>query len=331
MLKKIFTAFICISLILSLAACGSAPTEQEENTAISTSTPANTSDTKKSASPTPTVTSLHVQSKLGSWDGKKIKLLAIGNSYSMNALSYFYEICKAEGAEEVILGNLVIGGCSVATHLSNAMTGANAYTYRKCKRTNSNSKFSDWKVSENISMLDMLNDEEWDIITFQQYSAHAGLSETYDDLQKLMTIVKGANKKSDTVYAWHMTWAYQKGYQDNSFSPYAFTQSKMYNDICDAVQAKIVPNNEISVIIPSGTAIQNARAALGDVLSTDGSHLNELGQYILGYTWYAALTGKTLTELKYAITSIKHDEATKKTVLNAVNDAVTNSFAVTEK
>ncbi len=249
----------------------------------------------------------------------------------MNALSYFYEICKAEGAEEVILGNLVIGGCSVATHLSNAMTGAKAYTYRKCKRKNPDSKFSDWVVSENVSMLDMLNDEEWDIITFQQYSAHAGLPETYDDVPKLMTIVKGANKKSDTLYAWHMTWAYQKGYQDNSFNLYSFTQSKMYKAICDTVQAKIVPDDSISVVIPSGTAIQNARAVLGDVLSTDGSHMNELGQYILGYTWYAAFTGKTLTELKYAITSVKNDEVTKKAVLDAVNAAVSNSFEVAEK
>ena len=46
------------------------------------------------------------------------------------------------------------------------------------------------------------------------------------------------------------------------------------------------------MIIPSGTAIQNARTSvLGDTFNRDGSHLNKIGKYTAACTWYEALTG----------------------------------------
>ena len=76
-------------------------------------------------------------------------------------------------------------------------------------------------------------------------------------------------------------------------------QMKMYECITDTVQQHIVPRTDFAAIIPSGTAIQNARSSyFGDKLTRDGYHLNELGRLIAGYTWFCMLTAKDIKECK---------------------------------
>lgn len=58
----------------------------------------------------------------------------------------------------------------------------------------------------------------------------------------------------------------------------------MYNAIIDCVKSEVLKHNEFVNVIPSGTAIQNARtSSLGDSLDRDGYHLSyDLGRYIAG-------------------------------------------------
>ena len=58
-----------------------------------------------------------------------IKILAIGNSFSVDAMEYLCDICDAAGIGDIVLGNLYIGGCSLDTHWNNIQKDANAYTY----------------------------------------------------------------------------------------------------------------------------------------------------------------------------------------------------------
>ena len=49
-----------------------------------------------------------------------VKILSIGNSFSQDAVEqYLHEIAAADG-RQVIIGNMYIGGCSLAKHLVNA-------------------------------------------------------------------------------------------------------------------------------------------------------------------------------------------------------------------
>ena len=54
--------------------------------------------------------------------GKVIKVLAIGNSFSEDAVEqYLYELAAAQG-DSLIIGNAYIGGCSLEMHLDNLKT-----------------------------------------------------------------------------------------------------------------------------------------------------------------------------------------------------------------
>ena len=56
-----------------------------------------------------------------------LKLLTVGNSSSDDAMEYVWQIASALGFKKIELGNLYIGGCSLATHRENALSGAEVY------------------------------------------------------------------------------------------------------------------------------------------------------------------------------------------------------------
>ena len=126
---------------------------------------------------------------------------------------------------------MFIGGCSLATHLSNAKNNKGAYDYR----TNTNGS---WSSRGGVSIQTAVSSENWDFITFQQVSGYSGVADSYSDLNELISIVKPLCP--DATLAWHMTWAYKVGSSHSDFSKYNRDQMTMYNAIVSAVNAKIL-------------------------------------------------------------------------------------------
>src|SRR5690606_36918348 len=109
-----------------------------------------------------------------------VKILAIGNSFSEDALeSHLYGLAKDQGTE-VIIGNLYIGGASLATHRSNAENTTPIYEYRKIGEDGNRS--NRLKISLNLAILD----EQWDYISFQQASPNSGQLETVQDRKSVV-------------------------------------------------------------------------------------------------------------------------------------------------
>ena len=129
-----------------------------------------------------------------------------------------------------------------------------------------------------------------------------------------------------------MTWAWASNY--SNYKDVYGNQVNMYNQICNAVQTKIVPNSAFSIIIPSGTAIQNARVPFGDVLNHDGTHLSNLGCYIAAATWVKTITGYDVSKLTTPYTANKTWGGATATInttnlpdiVQAVNAAVAYPF-----
>ena len=246
-------------------------------------------------------------------DDDTLKILAIGNSFSDDTMEYVYQIATNLGVTNVKLGNLYVAGCSLETHLTNAQNDAATYTYR----TNSNGT---WNDITNYKLSDAIKSENWDYITFQQSSGDSGITSTYNFLGELIEIVRPLN---DTAkFAWNMTWAYQSDSSHSAFSKYNNDQMTMYNSIVSAVKKKIDTNTDIDLVVPVGTAIQNARTStVGDTLTRDGYHLTyDLGRYIAGVTFVAKLTSLDYTKLSYAPNGISEEEIaiTKEVVKTAL-------------
>ena len=98
-----------------------------------------------------------------------LRILAIGNSFSADAVEqHLYDIAAA-GGQKMIIGNMYIGGCSLEKHWNNAKNDKAAYKYRKIDL---DGKLT---VVEGFTLSRGLMDEEWDIVTFQQQSSRSGI------------------------------------------------------------------------------------------------------------------------------------------------------------
>ena len=91
----------------------------------------------------------------------------------------------------------------------------------------------------------------------------------------------------------HQTWAYDHTSTHKDFHRYDNYQMTMYKDIVDTV-FKASELTGIKTIIPSGTAIRNARTTpLVDTITRDGYHMHRpVGRYIVACTWFEKIFSK---------------------------------------
>ena len=247
----------------------------------------------------------------------RLKILAIGNSFSMDAMEYIYQMARDLHADEIVLGDLYIAGCTLETHWNNAENNLAHYTYYK-------NVSGYWEAYPSVSIIEAILQEDWDIITLQQGSGKSGNPDTYEPyLSKLIEYVIKNATNTDVKLAWHMTWAYQADSTHGEFPLYKNDQMVMFNAIIDALKQKVQIKKEFSYIIPAGIAIQNARQYFGDILTRDGYHLSiPLGRYIAGLCWIASLTELNYKQIKYLPEGIEQEKLPiiKESVKNSVEN-----------
>ncbi len=253
--------------------------------------------------------------------GKAIKILAIGNSFSVDAMqNHLFPIFESAGYTDITLGNLYIGGCSLDVHYANLKNMTAAYTFYL-------NTDGEWEQRGGATTATGFGAAIWDVVTIQQVSSDSGRPHTYANLQKVLDIIK--QKESRAKIFWHMTWAYQQNSPHEAFAHYNGDQMTMYKAITDTVQEQVLPLSDVSGIIPAGTAIQNLRTSgLGDTLTSDGHHLKDTyGDYTAALTWFCALTGEKPEAVKYCPGTVSdyQDE-----IIQSVKNALSKPFAVTE-
>lgn len=213
-----------------------------------------------------------------------VRVLAVGNSFSEDALDYyFHDICKAAG-KNVIVGNLYIGGCTIDRHVLNTRTDSAAYRFRRIGLDGATI------TADPVTMSSGLGSDDWDFVSMQQASGVSGKYDSYANLGELIAYVDSLTPDKTTL-VWHQTWAYSPTSNHGEFSNYGSDQHAMYDSIMAASQRAMAENKALKLIVPVGTAIQNARVAGGNPdLTRDGYHLNLLlGRYIASCTWFEAI------------------------------------------
>ncbi len=216
-----------------------------------------------------------------------VRILAIGNSFSADALeNYLSELSKASG-KKIIIGNLAIAGGSLAQHVDNLQNSLAPYIFT---RIDSNGKKT---VTFNNAIAPVLTSEPWDYISLQQVSQHSGMYETFvQPLPVLYKYIKENATNPQIKLVLHQTWAYARNSGHTGFSNYQNSQQIMYTSIVNTYKKakKLVKAYHI---IPAGTAIQNARTSfIGDRFTRDGFHLEETyGRYTAACTWFEKIFG----------------------------------------
>ena len=254
---------------------------------------------------------------------RTIKILAIGNSFSEDAIEqYLHELADADGIETII-GNLFIGGCSLERHMQCVNGNLPDYRYRKIGVDGVTKETPKCDIARAIA------DDEWDYVSVQQASHFSGDYTTYQPyLSQLVAYVK-AHTKKDVKIVFHQTWAYAQNSDHGGFKRYGNSQKQMYDAINGALK-QVIKDIHPDVIVPSGTAIQNARtSSIGDNMNRDGYHLNLLyGRYTAACTWFQAIFKRSVVGNSYAPEGVTAEQ--KTIAQKAASAAVKHKFKVTQ-
>ena len=254
---------------------------------------------------------------------RTIKILAIGNSFSEDAIEqYLHELADADGIETII-GNLFIGGCSLERHMQCVNGNLPDYRYRKIGVDGVTKETPKCDIARAIA------DEEWDYVSVQQASHFSGDYTTYQPyLSQLVAYVK-AHTKKDVKIVFHQTWACAQNSDHGGFKRYGNSQKQMYDAINGALK-QVIKDIHPDVIVPSGTAIQNARtSSIGDNMNRDGYHLNLLyGRYTAACTWFQAIFKRSVVGNSYAPEGVTAEQ--KTIAQKAASAAVKHKFKVTQ-
>lgn len=211
-----------------------------------------------------------------------MKILAIGNSFSQDAVKYLHGIALADHMELKVV-NLFIGGCSLKTHWENALLDAPLYL---CELNGESTE-------EMISIKKGLESDEWDIVTLQQVSHQSIRYETYQPyLQYLSDYVKKYSPHATQMI--HQTWAYEQGSERLTVELGYSDQIEMYLDLKSAYEKAAHALGGLK-IIPCGASFQKAIAQEIGPLHRDTFHASlGIGRYLLSAVWYETLTGNSI-------------------------------------
>ena len=197
-------------------------------------------------------------------------------------------MAKAAG-KELLLCNLFIGGCSLEQHWKNWREENTAYDYEVYLPFE-----TQMTSAPEVALHEAVEDEEWNVITLQQCSHFSGIPESYSPyLSELAEYCRMVQPKSKIML--HQTWAYANNSEHPGFASYGKNQQEMYKALTEAY-ANAAMESDIDIIIPSGRAWQTARNTIGDILTADGFHGNDLGCYLASACFYEMIFGESIYE-----------------------------------
>ena len=255
-----------------------------------------------------------------------VRILGIGNSFTVDALEqHFQPLLTAEG-QDAIIGYPYRGGTWLSQHDAwSSRMDTLPYNYRKFK----NGQFTSTGLAT-YSLKMALQDEPWDYVIIQSDHDSAGIYQSYVPyMEHLISFVKTNCSNPNVKIGFYMTWAYDASSTYNSFKLYNRDQQTMYNGIIDAAKKLLADHPDITLLIPCGTAVQNARTSyMGQRMNRDGYHLHyDHGRYIASLSWYEVIFGKSALNVTWKPSSIT--DYCADMCRNAVHAAVLKPYEVT--
>ena len=210
-----------------------------------------------------------------------LRILMIGNSFTDDAAQYIGDIVKNSGIDEktCCLYTITQGGAQLQTWDNNYKSQTTVTMYRRAGK---------YAMQYTRGTLEELLHQNWDVVSLQQVSNHSNDLSTFSPyLEELVSYIKRDCTNEHVAFCWHMAWSYWSGHKGN-----VPKEESGWKSIVSTVD-KMTNKYGIDIIIPSGTAIQNARNTnlnTDKSLTRDGYHIDYgIGRYIVACTLFESL------------------------------------------
>lgn len=241
-----------------------------------------------------------------------ISILSLGNSYADDSIWLLYDILESLGYEDIYLGALYIGGSYSSQHRDNILADAPAYEYR----VNYNGS---WITTRDYKISDAINSREWDFLISNQASV-AFLSSITEGIEEILNYFE--EEQPNAKKYWNLTWSH------STSALYGKDYHGMYLKLMENAPSILESYEQIDVIVPTGTAVENIRHALDKGLMRDDLHLDlYVGRYTAALTLAKAFTGRDIANASHPA-SVTNEEF--ELIVKAVNAAFETKYAVTD-
>lgn len=253
-----------------------------------------------------------------------INILWFGHSYGVDSTEQLPKIAEAAGVDNLYVARFIKGNCSLEEHY-NYFQADTTGKYSECRP--GTTKYV--KVCKTVR--EAVNEVKWDYVIFQNSLENEGRYHTAQPyLDELVTFVRNTQKEkfgSEPVIGWNMFWPISKLREDGShekstyrLSFYGNSSDKMWDAYVKATK-ELSKDTGIKLIVPTGTAVMNARATSLNVpavkeFTRDGYHLSfDKGRYLAACTVFekivAPIVGKSV--LGNAYRALSKDKKAKMT------------------
>lgn len=217
----------------------------------------------------------------------KLKILAIGNSFTNNSTFFLPWLMSELHNDKVCIAKLVWEGSSLSMHWGAHLANSSSYDFYYSEKGN-------WKISDIHKFDEALSVLDWDIIVIQQVSGYSGDYSTFQPALDYLISYFHSQVPSAKL-AWHYTWAYKPGTVHPEFYRYDYDSEIMYERI---IEAGDEASSKMDISIPSATLIKEMRKQYPEVtdqFSTDGFHISSgFASFALSSLWYECLVSPEL-------------------------------------
>lgn len=276
----------------------------------------------------------------------ELKVLMIGNSFTHSVLTYLPSLVKASAEDKLLLGQAEIPGCPIWRHIEE---------YEKSEADPSHRPYwTNLELKGNTpdgmsSLQELLDAEQWDIVTIQQASHESWQPDKFDNFYpRLVEIIRKHCPKSEIVI--QQTWSYASD-DPRVAKPsptWGFDQDEMYRrlnenyrNMAKALNARIIPTGyavqlsrerapekytgfdkaEVSRYVHPDLPPASPIEVVGSfcwhkdsktgkfVMWQDTFHLNKRGEYMQACVWYMFLFGRTGADIRFVPESITKEDS----------------------
>ena len=267
-------------------------------------------------------------------DPSHLKVLMIGNSFSLSCLAYLPQIAAGCG-QKLDLGSLYIGGCSLERHMTNVAAERADPKAKGAYRYDRVTDLGPRVIEREARLTDVLTRVKWDVVTIQQASHLSWKKDSYhpwgDDLVK--TVRTLAPQAKIVVQE---TWSYTPF--DARLAQWKISADEMDARLADAYAAFAGTYGFETIRMGRAVAAWRKRLPVaygehtfgGDVVggrnqkpedqfkrnadltwsvNSDAFHLNEKGEYLQALVWAAKLLDADLAGLTSHPACVTDDEA----------------------
>ena len=216
-----------------------------------------------------------------------MKVLSIGNSFSVDATRYLHQVAHNQGVE-LNVAVLYVPGCTLSQHYRFMLRESNDYVLY----------YNGHNTGFHVTLKEALLSQQWDVITMQQGSIHSADPENLHPFAaEIAAFVKKCAPKAKLVV--HQTWAYEEGSQHLMKAGFE-TQKQMFASIESAYNVMVDIVKAVG-LIPSGKLMQQLLENGIKSFHRDTLHVTYgLGRFALALLWYRMFTGNSVESVTYS-------------------------------